>query len=130
MRKFNVYDFLFEANNVEQEDQMENNTAPSSFGGQNQEMVPQNQAQPPEPTQQQVAQEQGQASPFKNIIGSTISDIKWNQKGQDWSLTLKIASSNLPLVISSRGGTVTVSGPVPRDPKTGKQVTVLSTPEQ
>lgn len=131
MKQFNIYDFLYEAveqdqEDVEQENQMDNNFQAPNMGNQNPQMGQENPEQTPDATPQQVGRDGADSNPFRHIVGSTISDMKWKQKGQDWVLSIKVSSSNLPLIISSRGGTITASGPVPQDPKSGNQVTVLS----
>lgn len=125
MGKFNVYKFLLEfSNDVEQEDEVNNSPQDQTMANQMPQMDQANQNQPPEMAPNQMTSGDGGA--FRQIIGSTISNMEWKASGGDWSLTITMANSNIPLVISQRGGgAITASGPVPQDSR-GKQVVMLS----
>ena len=92
---------------VEQNEQIEDQTQDPAVDDQGQAMV-QQQAAPPEATPKQTAGQNQSA--LAEIVGSTVSDISYEKVGANGGkVTIKTSNSHVPFVLSWVGSKVTIT---------------------
>lgn len=117
MKKFSVYNYLYEQDEQDNQDQMEIPVQDSSMGAPPQEMDQtaqgQNSTPPSEPTpEKNVGKSPESRTAFRSVLGKTISDVSFEPLGGGGGkIAIKTSSSHMPLEISWVGGKVTVTQP-------------------